>query len=93
MKNTYKYSLVGLITIALIGAIFLYTSKECKPHHNKKCSSHQNKEISTVSCPVMGTKIPKEKAYDKTDYNGKTYYFCCGGCKPEFLKNPEKYIK
>lgn len=49
--------------------------------------------ISAV-CPVMGTNIPDiTKAAGKSVYKGKTYYFCCGGCKPLFDKNPEKYIK
>jgi P-type Cu+ transporter len=50
---------------------------------------------ATVSavCPVMGTKIPDvTKAAGKSVYKGKTYYFCCPGCKPAFDKNPEKYI-
>lgn len=45
-------------------------------------------------CPVMGAKIASPKtAVGKSVYNGKTYYFCCAGCKPEFDKNPEKFIK
>lgn len=26
-------------------------------------------------------------------YNGKTYYVCCSGCRDEFLANPKKYAK
>jgi P-type Cu+ transporter len=26
-------------------------------------------------------------------YKGKTYYFCCAGCKAKFEKEPEKYAK
>jgi YHS domain-containing protein len=26
-------------------------------------------------------------------YNGKTYYVCCTGCRDEFLANPQKYAK
>ncbi|MEK6557834.1 MAG: YHS domain-containing protein, partial [Candidatus Margulisiibacteriota bacterium] len=33
------------------------------------------------------------KAVDKAVYKGKTYYFCCAGCKPLFEKNPRKYLK
>ena len=40
-------------------------------------------------CPVMGGKINKELY---TEYKGKEVYFCCPGCEPEFLKDPEKYI-
>jgi len=46
-----------------------------------------------VTCPVMGTRIDKSKAVDKVEYKGQTYYFCCQGCKPAFLKDPEKYIR
>ena len=52
-----------------------------------------SKTVSAV-CPVMGSKIPDvTKASGKSVYKGKTYYFCCAGCKPAFDKNPEKYIK
>jgi hypothetical protein len=29
----------------------------------------------------------------QVSYKGKTYYFCCTGCRDEFRENPEKYIK
>lgn len=42
----------------------------------------------------MGTKIADvSKAAGKSVYKGKTYYFCCNGCKPKFDKNPDKYVK
>jgi YHS domain-containing protein len=44
-------------------------------------------------CPVEKTKILKSQAVGTTVYQGKTYYFCCAGCKPAFLKNPGKYVK
>jgi Cu(I)/Ag(I) efflux system membrane fusion protein len=40
-------------------------------------------------CPVMGFKINKDLF---TVYKGKKVYFCCPGCKPEFEKNPQKYL-
>lgn len=46
-----------------------------------------------VQCPVMKNWILASEAADKTEYNGKTYYFCCGGCKEKFLAEPEKYIE
>ncbi|MHC4621769.1 MAG: YHS domain-containing protein [Planctomycetota bacterium] len=42
-----------------------------------------------TTCPVMGGPINKDFF---TVYNGKKVYFCCPGCKPEFEKNPEKYL-
>jgi Cu+-exporting ATPase len=46
-----------------------------------------------VRCPVTGNKVDPAKAYAKTVYKGKTYYFCCGGCPEEFKSNPGKYAK
>jgi len=40
-------------------------------------------------CPVMGGAINKDFF---TIYKGKKVYFCCPGCKPEFEKDPEKYL-
>lgn len=45
-----------------------------------------------VQCPVMKTWILPSEAADSAEYNGKTYYFCCGGCKEQFLQNPDTYI-
>lgn len=49
--------------------------------------------VSAV-CPVMNAKIANvSKASGKSVYKGKTYYFCCAGCKPAFDKNPAKFAK
>ena len=50
-------------------------------------------KIVYVNCPVTGEKMDRAKAYSKTVYKGKTYYFCCAMCPGEFKKNPEKYAK
>lgn len=36
--------------------------------------------------------VSEEKAVAKTEYNGKTYYFCGKGCKERFEKEPEGYL-
>jgi YHS domain-containing protein len=36
--------------------------------------------------------IPTDKS-PKTEYKGKTYYFCCPDCVEKFNKEPEKYLK
>jgi YHS domain-containing protein len=41
--------------------------------------------------PVCGMDVD-EKTAPKSEYKGKTYYFCAPGCKREFDKNPEKYV-
>lgn len=45
-----------------------------------------------VVCPVSGEEIQKSEAAASVTYQGKTYYFCCEGCKDKFKAAPEKYI-
>lgn len=42
--------------------------------------------------PVCKMDLSEEKAAEKAEYKGKTYYFCAKGCKDRFEKDPEKYI-
>jgi YHS domain-containing protein len=41
--------------------------------------------------PVCKMKVDEKTAKFKSEYQGKTYYFCAAGCKKEFDKNPKKY--
>ncbi len=41
--------------------------------------------------PVCGMMVDEKKAKFKSDYNGKTYYFCAASCKTVFDKNPTKF--
>ena len=43
--------------------------------------------------PVCKMTIDESKAAGKSDYNGKTYYFCAPGCKAKFDQNPGAYVK
>lgn len=42
--------------------------------------------------PVCGMDVDPKTATYKSDYQGKTYYFCSSGCKRDFDKEPHKYI-
>ena len=41
--------------------------------------------------PVCGMDVDEQKAPARTEYKGKTYYFCAPACKVAFDANPEKY--
>ena len=54
----------------------------------------QSAENSALICPVTGDKVASVKAaVGQTTFKGRTYYFCCAGCKPRFDKDPAKFIK
>ena len=41
---------------------------------------------------VCGMNVDPKTAAGKSEYQGKTYYFCSGGCKKEFDTDPQKYV-
>ena len=41
--------------------------------------------------PVCKMQVDESKAAGKSEYKGKTYYFCALGCKAKFDKNPEQF--
>lgn len=46
----------------------------------------------TFKDPVCGMEVTAESAAGKSEYKGKTYYFCSTADKETFDKNPEKYV-
>jgi YHS domain-containing protein len=45
-----------------------------------------------VKDPVCGMMIDEKTAAGKSDYEGKTYYFCAQVCKQRFDQNPSAYM-
>jgi len=43
--------------------------------------------------PVCKMTVDERTATIKSEYRGKTYYFCAPGCKKRFDANPEQYIE
>ncbi len=42
-------------------------------------------------CPVSGDVFKVAADTQFATYEGRTYAFCCGECKPDFEKSPAKY--
>ncbi|MHC4424593.1 MAG: YHS domain-containing protein [Planctomycetota bacterium] len=67
---------------------------EHEGHEHAAMSSEPAKAVvaaaEQTTCPIMVGNAIKKTLF--TEYQGKKVYFCCPGCKPEFEKNPEKYI-
>jgi P-type Cu+ transporter len=45
-----------------------------------------------VRDPVCGMTLDAATAKHKAEHEGKTYYFCCGGCATKFQADPKKYL-
>jgi Cu+-exporting ATPase len=43
--------------------------------------------------PVCGMEVNEHKAAATAQHGGKTYYFCCTGCKEKFEREPQRYAR
>ena len=43
--------------------------------------------------PVCGMDVDEKTAQWKSEYQGKTYYFCAERCKQAFDKRAERFVK
>ena len=46
-----------------------------------------------TTCPVSGETFVVDADSPKAEYEGKTYYFCCGGCAGDFKADPASFLK
>jgi xanthine dehydrogenase accessory factor len=42
--------------------------------------------------PVCGMTVEVAAARHRAEHAGRTYYFCCGGCRERFLAAPDRYV-
>jgi xanthine dehydrogenase accessory factor len=42
--------------------------------------------------PVCGMMISPAEATHHVEHGGRRLYFCCGGCREQFLASPERYV-
>ncbi len=81
-----KIALLAVLVGALSVAGFAQEKKE-----------EGTKKDAPMVCAVMKedkvdvAKATKDKLF--SDYKGRRYFFCCGGCKPKFDKDPETFSK
>jgi YHS domain-containing protein len=82
-KATYEYK----------GKTYYFCTTGCKEKFAKDPDSFLKSQDEKIICPVMGNEVKDPENAASSEYKGKTYYFCCAGCKPKFDADPEKYIK
>ncbi|WGD32489.1 heavy metal translocating P-type ATPase [Ancylobacter sp. WKF20] len=43
--------------------------------------------------PVCGMDVDPHTAQHRAEHGGRTYYFCCNGCRTKFVADPGKYLE
>ena len=49
-------------------------------------------EKTLAKDPVCGMSVDPATAKHRLEYGGKTYYFCCDGCRTKFAADPARYL-
>jgi YHS domain-containing protein len=57
-----------------------------------KCDNLTPAEAVMAIDPVCGMDVNENNPPAKTNYEGKTYYFCSEQCKTDFEEDPEEFI-
>jgi Cu2+-exporting ATPase len=82
---------VGALIMSLSTVIVALNSQTLRKYEPKGVELREEQQV-TVKDPVCGMEIEPSMAYGKTEYTGRTFYFCSKHCEEEFKKNPEKYV-
>ena len=68
-------------------------SQDFRPAIDRRSGRDLHEEMTMAIDPVCKMTVDESKAAGKSEYNGKTYYFCAMACKTKFDQNPQQYIK
>lgn len=100
---TNAASLVALLTLTLLacgggpGAATPHAPDGHKaetaatPQGAVKVAPGDAKPGDTTTCPVSGEEFVVDASSPHVEKDGKTIYFCCGGCKKKFESDPSKF--
>jgi Cu+-exporting ATPase len=61
---------------------------ETAGHHHH----HRAAPAAGVIDPVCGMTVDPGAGKPQTDYQDRTYHFCCTGCRTKFIADPQKYL-
>ncbi len=70
-------------------------SHQAAHEHGKGCCAHGGAAAeaeTVVKDPVCGMTVDPHKTQHRGEHSGRTYYFCCAGCRTKFLSDPERYL-
>ena len=80
------------IAVSILAEIVQIRTNAAKSAAKPAASATLNVIQNDAKDPICGMTVEKSKAKYKTDFQGKTFYFCCAGCKQKFEQSPERYV-
>jgi xanthine dehydrogenase accessory factor len=80
------------IAVSILAEIVQIRASAAKAAGKPSSSPALNVIQTEVKDPICGMTVEKSKAKHKAEFQGKTFYFCCAGCKQKFEQSPERYL-
>jgi Cu+-exporting ATPase len=61
-------------------------------HQRHVCGHDHDETPAKALDPVCGMRVDPAKTVHHADHAGRTFHFCCAGCRTKFLADPAKYL-
>ncbi len=68
------------------------TSEAPHNHTLDHCNNGGQHKQHLEKDPVCGMSVDPHRAKHKAEHGGRTFYFCCAGCRTKFLADPARYL-
>jgi xanthine dehydrogenase accessory factor len=79
------------IAVSIIAEI-IQAQKRCRPENSRPEESEPQEDSQSAMDPVCGMTVDMGESPYQSEYEGRSLYFCCAGCKQTFDAQPEKYL-
>lgn len=93
MKHLKNVTIAAALSVAAL--IGLSACQSADDHHDHSGHSHAQSGVKPYplkTCIVTDEAFDHGKPYSFV-YNGQEIKMCCDGCRSDFDKDPEKYLK
>jgi xanthine dehydrogenase accessory factor len=77
------------IAVSILAEIIQLSRSQAIEQNEITASLEQKEEARD---PICGMTVGIRKTKYKSEFDGKPFYFCCGGCKQTFDRQPDKYV-
>ena len=77
------------IAVSILAEIVQLNRNRAVEHKDTPVLPAQTQEVKD---PICGMTVGVDAAKYKSEFDGKSFYFCCAGCKQTFDRQPDKYV-
>jgi xanthine dehydrogenase accessory factor len=80
------------IAVSIIAEI-IQVQKRCPTENSLPQESGSKEDSEPATDPVCGMAVDTGGSTYQSEYEGRSFYFCCAGCKQTFDRHPERYLQ